>query len=49
MNVNLPGGIETGSPTFLGQYTTFIILLISAMAPAGFMIYWFKRQGWFRL
>jgi len=49
MNVNLPGGIETGSPTFFGQYTTFIILLMAAIAPAGFMIYWFKRQEWFRL
>ena len=29
MNVNLPGGIETGSPTFLGHYTSFILLVIA--------------------
>jgi magnesium transporter len=46
MNVNLPGGIETGSPTFLGEYTSFIILLMVAIIPSGFMAYWFKRQGW---
>ena len=46
MNVNVPGGIVTGSPTFLGEYTSFIILLLAAIIPAGFMMYWFKRQGW---
>ena len=46
MNVNVPGGIVTGSPTFLGEYTSFIILLMAAILPAGFMMYWFKRQGW---
>jgi magnesium transporter len=46
MNVNVPGGIVTGSPTFLGEYTSFIILLMAAIIPAGFMMYWFKRQGW---
>ena len=49
MNVNVPGGIETGSPTFLGQYTSFIILLMAAIIPAGFMMYWFKRQGWLKV
>ncbi len=48
MNVNLPGGIETGSPTFLGEYTSFIILVMTAIIPAGFMMYWFKRQGWLK-
>ena len=28
MNVNLPGGIETGQPTFSGEYTSFIILIL---------------------
>lgn len=30
MNINLPGGIETGAWAFLGPYTTLIILLIVA-------------------
>jgi len=48
MNVNLPGGIETGSATFLGQYTSFIMLVMAALLPAAIMIYWFKKQGWLR-
>jgi magnesium transporter len=46
MNVNLPGGIETGQPTFLGEYTSFIILILIALIPLAVMIIWFKRQGW---
>jgi magnesium transporter len=46
MNVNLPGGIETGSPTFLGQYTSFILLVIAAVVPAIIMMWYFKRQRW---
>ena len=46
MNVNLPGGIETGQPTFLGEYTSFIILILIALIPLAVMIFWFKRQGW---
>ena len=48
MNVNLPGGIETGSPTFLGEYTSLIILMLVAIVPVGFMTYWFRRQGWLK-
>lgn len=46
MNVNLPGGIETGATTFLGPYTTFIIIILISIIPAGAMIYGFKRKGW---
>jgi magnesium transporter len=49
MNVNVPGGIETGSPKFLGEYTSFIILLLAAIIPAGIMMYWFKKQGWLKV
>ncbi len=49
MNVNLPGGIETGSPTFLGQYTSCILLVIVAIVPAVIMMWYFKRQGWIEL
>lgn len=46
MNINLPGGIETGAATFLGPYTSFIILIILSIIPVVFMLYWFKRKGW---
>lgn len=48
MNVNLPGGIETGPVTFLGPYTTFIILVIASSVPAAIMTFWFKKQEWLR-
>jgi len=47
MNVNLPGGIETGPATFFGPFTSFILLVIAAILPAAIMIWYFKRQGWF--
>lgn len=46
MNVNLPGGIQTGSWYFLGPYTTFIILLIISAAPALIMLWYFRNLGW---
>ena len=47
MNINLPGGIITGSPDFLGPYTSFIILLIIAIVPSSVMVLYFKKLGWF--
>jgi magnesium transporter len=47
MNVNLPGGIETGPPTIIGPLTSFTLLVIAAKLPAVIMIWYFKRQGWF--
>ena len=47
MNVNLPGGIETGPATFIGPFTSFTLLVIAAILPAVIMIWYFKRQGWF--
>ena len=49
MNVNLPGGIETGSPTFFGQYTSLILLVVAVTVPAVIMMWYFKRQGWIEL
>ena len=46
MNINLPGGIQTGPATFLGEYTSFIIMIIVSITPAAVMMYWFKRKGW---
>lgn len=48
MNINLPGGIETGPATFLGEYTSLIILVVVAAIPAVAMMYWFKREGWLK-
>jgi magnesium transporter len=48
MNVNLPGGIQTGSATFLGPYTTFIIIILLSIIPAGAMVYGFNRKGWLK-
>ena len=46
MNINLPGGIETGAWVFLGPYTTLIILLIIATIPALIMLWYFRRLKW---
>jgi len=46
MNVNIPGGIETGSWMQLGPYTTFIFALIISLAPAALMFVYFYRMGW---
>jgi magnesium transporter len=45
MNVNLPGGIE--SPwDFLGPYTTFIVLVLTSLASAVALLWYFRRVGW---
>ncbi|MEM2924311.1 MAG: magnesium transporter CorA family protein [Methanocellales archaeon] len=46
MNIPLPGGVETGPWTFLGPYTTLIILLIISAIPALAMLWYFRRAGW---
>ncbi|KAF6242326.1 magnesium transporter [Nitrosopumilus sp. b1] len=44
MNVNLPGGIESvGSD---GGYTTFIIVILASVIPAGLMFMYFRKLGW---
>ena len=45
MNVVLPGGL-VDPPTFLGPYTTFIIILLVSFVPAAIMLTYFKRIGW---
>jgi magnesium transporter len=47
MNINLPGGIETGTLVFLGPYTSFILLIIIAIVPSLAMVLHFKKLGWF--
>lgn len=46
MNVNLPGGIQTGSWTFLGEYTALIIMTIISMVPSFCMFLYFYRKKW---
>ena len=46
MNVNLPGGIQTGSWMFLGEYTTLIIMVIISMVPSFCMFLYFYRKKW---
>ena len=46
MNVYLPGGLAVGAWTFLGTYTTLIIILImSALTSLGMYLY-FLKVGW---
>lgn len=47
MNVPLPGGLNPGPFTFLGPYTTFVILMAASIAVAVGMVMWFRREGWF--
>jgi magnesium transporter len=46
MNIPLPGGNETGAWTFLGQYTTLIIIGIASTLPAIGMFWFFKKRKW---
>ncbi len=46
MNVNLPGGIETGTWTAWGTYTTFIIIILITTLPALIMLWLFRRWKW---
>ncbi len=45
MNVNLPGEFQNGL-TFLGPFTTFIIVILASAIPAILMFAYFKRLGW---
>jgi magnesium transporter len=46
MNVNIPGGLETGQWTFFGTYTTLIIVLIISATFALLMYWYFRKVGW---
>lgn len=49
MNINLPGGIETGSWYLFAPYTTFIVLLTISLLSALLMAWYFHRLGWIRV
>ncbi len=46
MNINLPGGLESGPWTFLGAYSAFAIILILSTGAALLMYWSFRRVGW---
>ena len=46
MNINLPGGIETGNMNIFGDYTALILVLLASIIPAVLMFIYFRRQGW---
>lgn len=47
MNVLIPGGVQSGSWTFLGPYTTFIIIISTSVLLFGFLLIFFKIKKWF--
>jgi len=46
MNVNVPGGIQTGNWEQLGPYTTMIFVVVLSLGTALFMVLYFRRLGW---
>jgi len=47
MNILLPGGIESGSWTFLGNFTMLKLILGVSLIAAVIMFVYFKRKKWF--
>jgi len=45
MNVDLPGGLNDPEMV-LGQYTTFILIILASAIPAGLMFMYFRKLGW---
>jgi magnesium transporter len=46
MNINLPGGIETGNLEIFGSYSTLIIIFLASAIPALVMLIYFRKLGW---
>lgn len=46
MNINLPGGTDTGAWTAWGAYTTFIVILLVSLIPGLIMLLLFRRWRW---
>lgn len=45
-NILLPGGLDAGSWTFLGKYTTLILLVSISAILALLMHFYFRKRGW---
>jgi len=46
MNINLPGGIQTGVWEQLGPYTTLIFVMVISSITLLLMVFYFRRLGW---
>lgn len=46
MNINLPGGIETGNLDLIGPYSTLIFVFLASAIPALLMWIYFRKLGW---
>ena len=46
MNINLPGGIETGNLNIFGPYSSFVLIILASVVPALIMLFYFRRLGW---
>ncbi len=47
MNINLPGGIETGKEFgFFGIYSTLIIVIMISITLTLIMVFYFRKLGW---
>jgi len=46
MNINLPGGLETGTWLQIGPYTTLIFVILASVIPTVLMLLYFRRLGW---
>ncbi len=48
MNINLPGSIAHPS-TFLGEYTTMILILLASIISGLYMLWYFSHLGWIQI
>jgi magnesium transporter len=46
MNVEIPGTVQSGPWTFLGYYTTMIIIIVISIIPSLAMLWFFYRKKW---
>jgi len=46
MNINLPGGLETGTWLYFGTYTTLVFAILASVIPTALMLLYFRRLGW---
>lgn len=46
MNIALPGGINQEPISVFGTYSSFIIIILASIIPAGLMFGYFKKIGW---
>lgn len=47
MNIIMPGSVNHGPWTFLGPYTTLILIIFGSVIPVILMMWYFRRKKWF--